>query len=71
MNAGAYGGEMRQVIARVDCFDMQGNPVSFSREELNFAHRHSVLQERPWRRTPFTLSLRRGTVRRFGRRWQS
>ena len=47
MNAGAYGGEMRQVIARVDCFDMQGNPVSFSREELNFGHRHSVLQERP------------------------
>ena len=47
MNAGAYGGEMRQVIARVDCFDMQGNPVSFSREELNFGHRHSVLQEHP------------------------
>ena len=47
MNAGAYGGEMRQVIARVDCFDMQGNPVSFSREKLNFGHRHSVLQERP------------------------
>ena len=47
MNAGAYGGEMRQVIARVDCFDMQGNPVSFNREELTFGHRHSVLQERP------------------------
>lgn len=31
----------------VDCFDMQGNPVSFNREELNFGHRHSVLQERP------------------------
>ena len=46
MNAGAYGGEMKQVVARVDCFELSGKPVSFVGEELDFGHRHSALQDR-------------------------
>lgn len=44
MNAGAYGGEMSQVVVRVDAFDRCGRPVSFTRPELGFGYRHSALQ---------------------------
>lgn len=45
MNAGAYGGEMSQVVVRVDAFRRDGSPVSFSRPELAFGYRHSALQQ--------------------------
>lgn len=44
MNAGAYGGEMSQVVVRVDAFRRDGSPVSFTRPELAFGYRHSALQ---------------------------
>lgn len=45
MNAGAYGGEMSQVVVRAEGFDITGAPVSFTRPELNFSYRHSELQQ--------------------------
>lgn len=45
MNAGAYGGEMSQVVTLVEGFDMTGEPFSYSRQELNFSHRHTRLME--------------------------
>ncbi len=45
MNAGAYGGEMSQVVMLVEGFDMTGEPFSYSRQELNFSHRHTRLME--------------------------
>ena len=46
MNAGAYGGEMSQVVVRVDAFDRQGQALTFTRPELAFGYRHSALQQR-------------------------
>ena len=46
MNAGAYGGEMSQVIKNVVCFDKkEGKIVNFDANECDFSYRHSVFQE--------------------------
>lgn len=46
MNAGAYGGEMRDVVERVTVLDGDGNTHCLSREELDFGYRHSCIPER-------------------------
>lgn len=45
MNAGAYGGEIRQVCDRVEVMDRNGNIRVLSNEEMEFSYRHSVLEE--------------------------
>ena len=42
MNAGAYGGEIKDVISEVYALDKDGNKKTFSREELKLSYRHSV-----------------------------
>ena len=46
MNAGAYGGEMKQTVREVTAVDMEGNLYTFNHDELKFSYRHSMLQER-------------------------
>ncbi len=41
MNAGAYGGEMCQVIESVRCMDYQGKVYELSNEEMHFKYRSS------------------------------
>ena len=45
MNAGAYGGEICQICKSVDVMDFEGNIRSFTKEEMGFSYRHSVLEE--------------------------
>lgn len=45
MNAGAYGGEIKDVCVGVEVMDRQGNARRLSREEMRFSYRHSVLEE--------------------------
>ena len=45
MNAGAYGGEICQVCSCVRVMDFEGNIHTFTREEMNFSYRHSILEE--------------------------
>lgn len=45
MNAGAYGGEMSQVVTLVEGFDMTGEPFRYTRPEMNFSQRHTRLME--------------------------
>ena len=42
MNAGAYDGEMKQVITSVRLMTPQGEIVEKSCEEMHFAYRHSL-----------------------------
>lgn len=42
MNAGAYGGEMKDIIISVTASDFEGNIREFSADELDFGYRHSV-----------------------------
>ena len=42
MNAGAYGGEMKDVVISVTACDFSGNIREFTADELDFSYRHSV-----------------------------
>ena len=47
MNAGAYGGEMKQVVTKVQVLDCDSlKVIELSNEEMNFGYRHSVLKEK-------------------------
>ncbi|MGL5438871.1 MAG: UDP-N-acetylmuramate dehydrogenase [Filifactoraceae bacterium] len=41
MNAGAYGGEMKDIITRVKCIDENGTILEFTNEEMEFEYRNS------------------------------
>lgn len=45
MNAGAYGGEMADIVSSVDYVDQRGSLHQLTLQELDFAYRHSCFQE--------------------------
>ena len=45
MNAGAYGGEIKDVCTAVEVIDKNGDIRILSGEEMEFSYRHSVLEE--------------------------
>lgn len=60
MNAGAYEGEMSQVVTRVKGICPDGKAVELSREEMDFSYRHSVVQEKDLIVTEVEFELREG-----------
>ena len=46
MNAGAYDGEMKDVVYFTKCMDINGNEIDLYGEEHDFAYRRSVLNQR-------------------------
>lgn len=60
MNAGAYDGEMKDVVTKAMVLDYAGNEAELSREELGFGYRHSTLQERRVFAAEITLELEIG-----------
>ena len=46
MNAGAYGGELKDVVAEVTYLDENGDFCTASGDTLQFGYRHSVFQQR-------------------------
>ena len=47
MNAGAYGGEMKQVVSGVSVLFPEEGVKFFSGEEMDFGYRHSLLTDHP------------------------
>lgn len=45
MNAGAYGGEVKDVVTAYRYLDQQGNLVTLNGDERGFSYRHSAMQE--------------------------
>ena len=45
MNAGAYGGELKDICESVDVMDFQGNIRTVAAEDMGFSYRHSMLEE--------------------------
>ena len=45
MNAGAYGGEIRDICESVEIMDMNGNIRRLPNQEMDFSYRHSILEE--------------------------
>ena len=60
MNAGAYGGELKQVISSVKMLDETGKIVELSNEEMAFGYRTSIVKKRPYIVVEVTLQLRQG-----------
>ncbi len=60
MNAGAYGGEMSQVVVRVEGVKLSGEPVCYSGEEMDFAYRRSRLMAEQTLVTRVVFSLTPG-----------
>ncbi|HSN65813.1 MAG TPA: FAD-binding protein, partial [Fusibacter sp.] len=48
MNAGAYGGEMKDVVKWVEVITPEGESIHIDREELHFGYRTSVIREMGW-----------------------
>ncbi len=60
MNAGAYGGEMAQVVTRVNGVYPNGTRVSLATEEMRFGYRASVIQGTDLVVTEVTFDLQKG-----------
>lgn len=45
MNAGAYGGEIKDVVTKVEAIDNNGNIKIYDNKSMNFSYRHSIIQE--------------------------
>jgi UDP-N-acetylmuramate dehydrogenase len=58
MNAGAYGGEMKEVVTHVTVVDEKGELRRLSAPELEFGYRRSLLQSRPWIVVDLEMELR-------------
>lgn len=48
MNAGAYGGEMKDIVKSAKVLDTKGEIITLSPEELEFGYRTSVIQSRAY-----------------------
>lgn len=60
MNAGAYGGEMKDVVTKVTAMDAEGEIYTFGTDELEFSYRHSVIQQRDLIVLDVTMELAAG-----------
>ena len=57
MNAGAYNGEMSQVVKTVKALSPGGKEIVLSREEMDFSYRHSAVTEKNLIVTEATFEL--------------
>ena len=60
MNAGAYGGEMKQVLTEVTVLTQEGELRRIPSEELKLGYRYSVISEKGWIVLEAKLKLHRG-----------
>ena len=60
MNAGAYGGEMKDVITSAVVLDKEGNLKELSVEELDLSYRHSCIPEKEYVVLKVTMKLQQG-----------
>ncbi len=65
MNAGAYGGEMQQVVISATVIDGDGNIRTLSNKELEFGYRSSVIQKKDLCVLEATLKLNKGDKRQI------
>lgn len=60
MNAGAYGGEMKQVLISCDVLDQEGNIITLSNEALELGYRTSIIQKKGYIVLAATIALQEG-----------
>jgi len=60
MNAGAYDGEMKQIVKEVNVMDQAGNILTLNNETMEFGYRSSVIRNRPFIVLSAVLELEEG-----------
>ena len=60
MNAGAYGGELKQVITSVKVMNDQGEIFEIENEQMEFGYRTSLIKKQPLIVVGVTLQLKKG-----------
>ena len=60
MNAGAYGGELSQVVTKVRAMNTDGEVVTLEKEELLLGYRTSVFKKEPYVILEVFMELRKG-----------
>lgn len=70
MNAGAYGGEMKDIVRAVQMMDKEGNLFEKTGEEMEFAYRHSIVEERQLIVLGADLELEFGDRKKIGDRME-
>ena len=60
MNAGAYGGEMKDIVESVTVLNQEGELLTLSVEEMKMGYRTSIVKEKGYIVVSAVLKLRRG-----------
>ena len=60
MNAGAYGGELKNVVTTVEVLDQNGEFLSLDNQTMEFGYRTSVLKKHPFIVTEVRIQLQEG-----------
>ena len=60
MNAGAYGGEMKDIVKSVKLMDLEGNILELSNEEMQFAYRKSIISKKDYIVLSAIIELKEG-----------
>lgn len=70
MNAGAYGGEMKDIVEYVQLMDRNGNLIEKTCEEMDFSYRHSIVENGEYIVTGATLKLEPGDMEAISARME-
>ena len=70
MNAGAYGGEMKQVVVSVRGLDKEGEILTMDNDTMEFGYRSSAIRNRPIIVLEVTLQLAAGDAEAIGMRME-
>lgn len=61
MNAGAYGGQMSDIVVRTECYDLEtGEFLTLDNAEQKFSYRHSIFMEKNYIVLSATFRLKKG-----------
>lgn len=60
MNAGSYGGEMKDIVTSVEVLDTDGNIINLSNEDMKFSYRRSLLTDEDYIVLSVKMKLKRG-----------
>lgn len=62
MNAGAFGGEMKDIISKTICIDLKGNIKILTNKEQQFSYRHSIFSDNNYIILQTEIVLKKGNI---------
>lgn len=70
MNAGAYGGELSQIVTQVDVVNSEGEIMELDNETMEFGYRTSTIRNNPFTVTEVILRLEKGDKQQIRERME-